>query len=64
MLVSGNATGVPKPDEYQIQASPHCPSNLAPVLVYRGVLSEPLSEDSVSEHLQRHGWVKMVRYWS
>ncbi|KAH8655440.1 hypothetical protein BX600DRAFT_469651 [Xylariales sp. PMI_506] len=49
--------GLSVPEQHYAKRTPFCPNNPLPVLVYRGVL--PVHDEaSVSEALQRHGWVK------
>lgn len=56
------ATQLPIPEQYKLLPTRHCPNSVLPVLVYRNVLPEPRTEESVSTWLQRHGgWVKKAR---
>ncbi|KAL0939719.1 cupin domain protein [Colletotrichum truncatum] len=55
MAANGKQT---KPETYLLRRTTHCPNNDLPVLIYRNVLGEQLDETSVSERLQRNGWVK------
>ncbi|WYZ35452.1 hypothetical protein EsH8_X_000099 [Colletotrichum jinshuiense] len=48
----------PQPEQYSVRPTAHCPNNVLPVLVYRNVLPEPYNEETVSDYLQRYGWVK------
>ncbi|KAH8897441.1 hypothetical protein GQ53DRAFT_791908 [Thozetella sp. PMI_491] len=52
------AADLPVPEQYHVRPTPHCHGNDLPVLVYRGALPQPLDEETASEFLQRHGWVK------
>ncbi|KAJ4266272.1 hypothetical protein NW762_004256 [Fusarium torreyae] len=45
-------------EKYYLKPTPHCPNNVFPVLVYRGVLPEPVDEASATRILERNGWEK------
>ncbi|KAJ3528284.1 hypothetical protein NM208_g10273 [Fusarium decemcellulare] len=44
------------PEKHFVKPTAHCPNNVLPVLVYRGVLPEPHNEASTTELLESHGW--------
>ncbi|KAM0415850.1 hypothetical protein ACHAPT_013210 [Fusarium lateritium] len=46
------------PETYFIKPTTHCPNNVLPVLVYRGVLPKPHDETSTTMLLESHGWTK------
>lgn len=48
------------PETYFIKPTAHCPNNVLPLLVYRGVLPEPHDEESATKLLESHGWTKKV----
>ncbi|KAM5350555.1 hypothetical protein ACJ41O_007060 [Fusarium nematophilum] len=46
----------PNPEKYFVKPTAHCPNNVFPVLVYRGVLPEPHDEPTTTQFLESHGW--------
>ncbi|KAI8724058.1 Cupin type-1 domain-containing protein [Fusarium sp. LHS14.1] len=46
------------PETHFVKPTTHCPNNVFPVLVYRGVLPEPHEETSTTTFLESHGWTK------
>ncbi|WAO85836.1 Cupin type-1 domain-containing protein [Fusarium falciforme] len=46
------------PETHFVKPTTHCPNNVFPVLVYRGVLPEPHDEASTTKLLESHGWTK------
>ncbi|RSL62146.1 hypothetical protein CEP53_004861 [Fusarium sp. AF-6] len=51
------------PETHFVKPTAHCPNNVFPVLVYRGVLPEPHDEVSTTELLESHGWTKKQGTW-
>lgn len=49
-----------EPEVYYLPATKYVPNNKLPVLVYRKILPEPCDEDTATEFLERHHWVKGV----
>ncbi|GME45579.1 hypothetical protein GTA08_BOTSDO04745 [Neofusicoccum parvum] len=53
-----SSSPTPEPEKYSVKPNAHCPNSSFPILVYRGVLPNPLDEASTSEFLQRNQWEK------
>ena len=52
---------MPEPERYYFPSTAYAPNNKFPVLVYRSILPEPVTEESTTEYLTRNKWSKGVR---
>lgn len=50
------ATELRQPETYWTKPNQHCPNSKLPVLVYRNVLPDDLTEDSVRSALEKNDW--------
>ena len=50
-----------EPETYYFPSTGFAPNNRLPVLVYRGVLPDPINEESTTDFLTMNKWHKLVR---
>lgn len=51
-------TAAMSPETYRLSPNKHAPNNVFPVLVYRQVLPQPITEESATTFLEKNAWTK------
>lgn len=49
-----------KPETHYFPSTGYAPNNQFPVIVYRGILPRPVTEETATEYLTRNKWHKLV----